>query len=235
MGYYYYGFDPMYILILISCVIAGYAQIKVQSTYSRYAAVQADSRMTACDAARKILDMAGLQHIRIEHIRGNLTDHYDPRQQVLRLSDSVYSSASIAAIGVAAHECGHAIQHDEHYAPLVVRNSIVPVVNIASQLSWLFIAAGLIFSFNQTLVHVGIIMFSFAVFFQLITLPVELNASRRALVILKDTGLLYGDEVSGARKVLTAAAMTYVAAAITSILQLLRLIMLFGGHGRDSD
>ena len=234
MGYYYYyGFDPLYFLILISVVIAMVAQYKVKSTYSKYSRVRSDLGLTGAQAAQKILNMNGIYDVSIQHIAGDLTDNYNPRNNVLFLSDAVYISTSIAAIGVAAHECGHAIQHDVGYAPLLIRNTIAPVVNIASSLSWIFIAAGLFFGMSPTLIDVGIIMFSLAVLFELITLPVEFNASGRALTILSDSGMLYPDETAGAKKVLSAAAMTYVASALTAVLQLLRLIMLFGRRSDD--
>lgn len=233
MGYYYYGFDPLYFLILISIVIAMVAQYKVKSTYSKYSRVRSDLGLTGAQAAQKILNMNGIYDVSIQHIAGDLTDNYNPRNKVLSLSDAVYNSTSIAAIGVAAHECGHAIQHDVGYAPLLIRNTIAPVVNIASSLSWIFIAAGLFFGMSPTLIDVGIIMFSLAVLFELITLPVEFNASGRALTILSDSGMLYPDETAGAKKVLSAAAMTYVASALTAVLQLLRLIMLFGRRSDD--
>ena len=234
MGYYYYyGFDPLYFLILISVVIAMVAQYKVKSTYSKYSRVISDLGLTGAQAAQKILNMNGIYDVSIQHIAGDLTDNYNPRNKVLSLSDAVYNSTSIAAIGVAAHECGHAIQHDVGYAPLLIRNTIAPVVNIASSLSWIFIAAGLFFGMSPTLIDVGIIMFSLAVLFELITLPVEFNASGRALTILSDSGMLYPDETAGAKKVLSAAAMTYVASALTAVLQLLRLIMLFGRRSDD--
>ena len=234
MGYYYYyGFDPLYFLILISVVIAMVAQYKVKSTYSKYSRVRSDLGLTGAQAAQKILNMNGIYDVSIQHIAGDLTDNYNPRNKVLSLSDAVYNSTSIAAIGVAAHECGHAIQHDVGYAPLLIRNTIAPVVNIASSLSWIFIAAGLFFGMSPTLIDVGIIMFSLAVLFELITLPVEFNASGRALTILSDSGMLYPDETAGAMKVLSAAAMTYVASALTAVLQLLRLIMLFGRRSDD--
>lgn len=231
--YYYYGFDPLYFLILISVVIAMVAQYKVKSTYSKYSRVRSDLGLTGAQAAQKILNMNGIYDVSIQHIAGDLTDNYNPRNKVLSLSDAVYNSTSIAAIGVAAHECGHAIQHDVGYAPLLIRNTIAPVVNIASSLSWIFIAAGLFFGMSPTLIDVGIIMFSLAVLFELITLPVEFNASGRALTILSDSGMLYPDETAGAKKVLSAAAMTYVASALTAVLQLLRLIMLFGRRSDD--
>lgn len=228
----YYYFDSTYVLILIGAVISMIASAKVKSTYAKYGKVMSRSGLTGTDAARTILDNAGLRHIRIERISGDLTDHYSPKEQVLRLSDTTYNSRSIAAIGVAAHECGHAIQHADHYAPLTIRNSIVPVVNIGSTLSWPMILLGLIFGFTGFL-KLGIIFFSFSLIFQIITLPVEFNASSRALRILDNSGMLYGEEISGAKKVLSAAAMTYVAAVIASLLSLLRLIILFGGRRRN--
>ena len=177
----------------------------------------------------------GINDVSVQRISGKLTDHYNPSTKVLNLSESVYGSTSVAAIGVAAHECGHAIQHARGYFPLSLRTALVPVANIGSQLSWVFIIVGAILSFNQTLITIGIIMFSAAVLFQLVTLPVEFNASARALEQLESNGILYRDEVSQTRKVLSAAALTYVAAAATAILQLLRLIILFGGRGRRDD
>lgn len=227
----YYYFDSTYLLVLIGAVISMIASAKVKSTYAKYERVMSRSGLTGTDAARRILDNAGLRHIRIERISGDLTDHYSPKEQVLRLSDTTYNSRSIAAIGVAAHECGHAIQHADHYAPLNIRNAIVPVVNIGSTLSWPLIFIGLLFSLTGFL-KLGIIFFSFSLIFQIITLPVEFNASSRALKILDESGMLYGEEISGARKVLSAAAMTYVAAVIASLLSLLRLIILFGGRRR---
>lgn len=182
-----------------------------------------------------ILQSNGINDVSVQRISGKLTDHYNPSTKVLNLSESVYGSTSVAAIGVAAHECGHAIQHARGYFPLSLRTALVPVANIGSQLSWVFIIVGAILSFNQTLITIGIIMFSAAVLFQLVTLPVEFNASARALEQLESNGILYRDEVSQTRKVLSAAALTYVAAAATAILQLLRLIILFGGRGRRDD
>ena len=173
--------------------------------------------------------------VSVQRVSGKLTDHYNPSTKVLNLSESVYGSSSVAAIGVAAHECGHAIQHSKGYVPLSLRTALVPVANIGSQLSWIFIILGVIFSFNQTLITVGIFMFSAAVLFQLVTLPVEFNASSRALRELESNGILYREEVAQTRKVLSAAALTYVAAAASAILQLLRLILLFGGRGRSDD
>ena len=229
----YYGFyDWTYFLVLIGAVISMFASSKVKTTYAKYGKVRSHSGMTAMDAARRILDNAGLRHVRIERIAGDLTDHYSPKELVLRLSDTTINSTSIAAIGVAAHECGHAIQHAKHYAPLNIRNAIVPVVNIGSKLSWPMILIGLLLGFTGFL-DLGIILFSFSLIFQLITLPVEFNASSRALQILDDSNMLYDEELKGAKKVLSAAAMTYVAAAISTLLSLLRLIILFGGRRRN--
>ena len=229
----YYGFyDWTYFLVLIGAVISMIASSKVKSTYAKYGQVRSHSGMTATDAARRILDNAGLRHVRIERIAGDLTDHYSPKELVLRLSDTTINSTSIAAIGVAAHECGHAIQHAKQYAPLNIRNAIVPVVNIGSKLSWPMILIGLLLGFTGFL-DLGIILFSFSLIFQLITLPVEFNASSRALQILDDSNMLYDEELKGAKKVLSAAAMTYVAAAISTLLSLLRLIILFGGRRRN--
>lgn len=228
----YYGLDWTYSLVLIGAVIAAIASSKVKTTYAKFGKVGNHGGMTAMQAARTILDNAGLRQIRIERIAGDLTDHYSPKELVLRLSDTTINSNSIAAIGVAAHECGHAIQHAKKYVPLTVRNSIVPVVNIGSKLSWPMIMIGLLFGVTGFL-DLGIVFFSLSLLFQLITLPVEFNASSRALKILKDSNMLYEEELKGAKKVLSAAAMTYVAAAIASLLSLLRLIILFGGRRRD--
>ena len=192
--------------------------------------------MTATDAARMILDNAGLRHVRIERVSGDLTDHYSPKEQVLRLSDTTINSGSIAAIGVAAHECGHAIQHKESYGPLKFRNTIVPAANLGSKLGLPIILLGVLFGGGGSfLVNVGIWVFSLAVLFQIVTLPVEFNASNRALVMLEDYGILGQEEKRKAKSVLSAAAMTYVAAAASSIIQLLRLVILFGGRSNDRD
>lgn len=232
-GYYGYYFDPTYLLIIIGMVISLWASARVKTTYSKYSKVRSMSGLTGEEAARRILQTAGLYDVRIEHISGNLTDHYDPRSRVLRLSDTVYGSASVAAIGVAAHECGHAIQDAQDYAPLRFRNTLVPVANFGTQAAWPIILVGLLFGSSQFLLNLGILLFSLGVLFQLVTLPVEFNASGRALQILGDSGMLYGEEIQKTKKVLSAAAMTYVAAAAASILSLLRLIILFGGRDRD--
>ena len=229
---YYYGLDWTYFLVLIGAVISLIASSKVKTTYAKYGRVGSRRGMTATQAARMILDNAGLQNIRIERVAGDLTDHYSPNELVLRLSDTTINSTSIAAIGVAAHECGHAIQHAQKYAPLNIRNAIVPVVNIGSKLSWPMIMLGLLLGFTGFL-DIGILLFSFSLIFQVITLPVEFNASSRALQILEDSNMLYDEELRGAKKVLSAAAMTYVAAAIATLLSLLRLMILFGGRRRN--
>lgn len=230
MGYYY--FDPTYFLVIIGAVICMIASANVSGTYRKYNKVGNSRHMTGAQVADRILQEAGLGNIRIEHISGELTDHYDPRSKVLRLSDSVYGSTSIAAAGVAAHECGHAIQDKVDYVPIRLRNAIVPVVNLGSNLSWPIILAGL-FLGMPGLLQFGIILFSLTLLFQIVTLPVEFNASRRALNILEDRGILAQEEMRGARKVLGAAAMTYVTAVISTLLQLLRLVILFGGRRDD--
>ena len=233
--YYPYGyyFDGTYILIIIGAIITLIASSKMNSTFRRYSRVRCHCGLTGSQAAERILNQAGIYDVSVERVSGNLTDHYDPRSKVLRLSDATYGSDSISAIGVAAHECGHAIQHQKGYVPLTIRGALVPIVNIGSNLSWVFIIAGVFMSMNQTLIHFGIILFSLAVLFQLVTLPVEFNASSRALQVLGNTGIMYEDEVHQARKVLSAAALTYVAGAAAALLSLLRLILLFGGNDRD--
>ena len=228
-GYGYY-FDPTYILIIIAGIISLMAQMKVSSAFSRYSNVRSLSGITGAMAAEQILHSQGIYDVTIQRVSGKLTDHYNPSNKTLNLSDAVYGATSVAAIGVAAHECGHAIQHARGYAPLSFRTALVPIANLGSKLSWVFIIAGLIFSFNGLLINIGIVMFSAAVLFQLVTLPVEFDASARALKLLSSTGIMNNSEVSQSKKVLSAAAMTYVAAAATAILQLVRLIILFGGR-----
>lgn len=223
-----YWWDPTYFLVLIGAAICAIASARVNFTYSKYSRYQSSAGMTGAQAAQRLLNYVGIRDVKIEHISGNLTDHYDPSAKVLRLSDAVYGQTSVAAIGVAAHECGHAIQHAKGYVPLQIRTAIVPVVNLGSTLSWPIIILGVILGWNHTLIQVGIILFSAVVIFQLVTLPVEINASSRALTLLEESGILYHDEMKMSRKVLSAAAMTYVAAAASSILQLLRLVLLFG-------
>jgi len=231
--YYGYGFmfDPTYILVIIGALISGFASMKVQSTYSRYDRIRNSRGITSNQVAEHILHAAGIYDVRIERIRGNLTDHYSPNEKVLRLSDAVYGKTSVAALGVAAHECGHAIQHQEGYAPLKLRSASVPLANIGSWISWPVILIGILIG-NTPLAQVGIVLFTFVVAFQLITLPVEFDASARALKILERDHILEGEEHRGATKVLKAAAMTYVAALFATILQLLRLVLLVSGNRR---
>lgn len=228
----YYGFDSTYLLVLIGVVICLMASAKMNSTFNRYSRVRSASGMTGRDAAQRILQSAGIYDVRVEHVAGNLSDHYDPRSKVLRLSDATYNSTSVAAIGVAAHECGHAMQHAHGYAPLKLRSILVPVASFGSNIAWPLILIGLLLG-GSSLLQLGILAFSMAVIFQLVTLPVEFNASRRAMQVLGSTGILYGDELHATRKVLSAAALTYVASAASSILQLLRLVLLFGGRRDD--
>ena len=226
-------FDPTYVLVLIGALISMVASINVNSTYRRFSAVMSMRGVRAEEAAQRILHDAGIYDVRIDRIRGELTDHYSPSEKVLRLSDAVYGSTSVAAIGVAAHECGHAIQHKVGYVPLSLRSLSVPVANIGSKLSWPLILIGLLIGYTP-LAQIGVILFLAVVLFQLVTLPVEFNASHRALQVLKQDSMLSMDELSGARKVLTAAALTYVAALFSTILQLLRLVMIVnGGRRRD--
>lgn len=233
-GYYY---DPTYILVCIGAVLCVLASAGVNSTYKRYARVRNRSHMTGAEAAARILSLSGIHDVEIQHVSGDLTDHYDPSKKVLRLSDSVYGSTSVAAIGVAAHECGHAVQHQKGYLPLKIRSALVPAANLGSKFGLPMVIIGLIIGvgseFGWMVATIGIWVFALAVLFQIITLPVEFNASHRALVMLKDYNMLSSDEISGCKKVLTAAAMTYVAAAASSILQLLRLILLSGRRRRD--
>ena len=226
--------DPTYVLVLAGIVLSLMASAMVRSTFSKYSTVRSYSGMTGAQTAQRILDYAGIRDVSIVPVSGHLTDHYNPKTKQVALSDSVYGSNSVAAVAVAAHECGHVIQHANSYAPLAMRTALVPLANFGSGLSWFVIIAGLIFSI-QPLVTVGIVLFSFAVLFQIVTLPVEFNASHRALGILRDTGILGNEEGRSARKVLRAAALTYVAAAAAAILQLLRLILiLMGGRNRDN-
>ena len=236
MNYYGYGFDWTYLLVLAGAILSIWASARVNSTFQKYAKVRSMSGLNGAQVARMILDRNGLSDIPVEHVGGNLSDHYDPTKRVLRLSDSTYHSNSVAAIGVAAHECGHALQHKEGYGPLKLRSTIVPAANLGSRLGIPIILLGLFFGGGGSfLVKLGIWVFSLAVLFQIVTLPVEFNASSRALAVLEGYGVLGQEENKKAKKVLSAAAMTYVAAAASSILQLLRLIILFGSRGSDRD
>lgn len=235
MPYYYFGFDPTYLLVVIGALICLAASARVKSTFRKYSQYRSMSGMTGAMAAERILHSAGIYDVTIMHVAGELTDHYNPSKKTLNLSDSVYNATSVAAIGVAAHECGHAIQHQQGYAPLSMRTAIVPVANIGSMLAWPLILLGLFFTRDTgaMFINIGILCFSFAVLFQLVTLPVEFNASSRALAILGQQGILSESEIPDTRKVLSAAALTYVASAAAAILQLLRLVLLFGGRNRD--
>ena len=228
------GFDGTYVLIILAVLISALVSAKMNATFSKYSKVRSYCGMTGAQAAQRILSSAGIYDVRIEHVSGKLTDHYDPSNKVLRLSDAVYGNTSIAAIGVAAHECGHAVQHARNYVPLSVRSAIVPVANFGSQLSWPLFLAGLIFSFRPLLM-IGILLFCAALLFQIVTLPVEFNASARALRMLDETGIMGRQEIRGTKKVLRAAAMTYVAAVIGSLLQLLRLLILSGAFRKRDD
>ena len=234
MMYPMFYFDPSYVLILIGLLLSMAASAKVNSTYARYARVGARCGMTGAEAAKRLLNSQGIYDVTVRRVPGKLTDHYDPRNKTVNLSESVYGSTSIAAIGVAAHECGHAMQDAGGYVPLRVRGALVPVANFGAQISWPLILIGILFSSGSSsmLITLGILMFSLSVLFQLVALPVEFNASSRAVNLLDRTGILAGQEVGQTRQVLSAAALTYVAAAAASILQLLRLLYLFGGNRR---
>lgn len=231
-GYGYY--DPTILLVLIGVVLSLLAQGRVTSTFNKYSRVRSRNGMTGAEVAKMLLHSQGIYDVQVRPVNGELTDHFDPRTKTVNLSQSVYGSTTVAALGVAAHECGHAMQHNEGYAPLRFRSALVPVANFGSKISWPLILVGVILGgLGSPLCQIGILMFTLAVLFQLVTLPVEFNASRRAVKLLENQGILMGEEVTGTKKVLSAAALTYVAAAATSILQLLRLIILYGGRRRD--
>lgn len=223
-----FWWDPTYILVIIGALICAAASSNVNSTYRKYSSVRNVQGYTSQQVAQWILNSAGIYDVRIERIRGDLTDHYSPEEKVLRLSDTVYGSTSVAAIGVAAHECGHAIQHQVDYVPLKIRSSLVPVTNIGASFSWPLLLLGLILGLPG-LARAGVILFTVVVVFQLVTLPVEFDASGRAMKILKRDNILLGDELNGAGNVLKAAAMTYVASLFSSVLQLFRLLLITQG------
>ncbi|MBO8140031.1 MAG: zinc metallopeptidase [Thermosipho sp. (in: Bacteria)] len=227
-------FDPSFIILIPGLILALIAQIYVQERFNRYSRIKSSLNMTGAELAKFMLESAGLYNIRIERIPGKLSDHYDPKNKVVRLSNSTYDSSSVASLGVVAHEIGHAIQHAKGYVPLVVRNGIAPVVSITSNLSWILFIIGFLF-FNIALIRIGIILFSFAVIFSLITLPVEFDASRRAVKILGSNLLMPPSELEGVKQVLNAAAMTYVAGTLMAILQLLRMLFLAGLVGGNRD
>lgn len=230
---YYYGFDTTYIVyVLPALLFALWAQFHVKSVFSRYGKVPSDRGMTGRDAARLILDSNGLYHVQIVRVDGELTDHFDPRENVIRLSNSTYDRATAAAVGVAAHEAGHAVQYAQGYVPMKLRSAIIPATNIGSNLAMPLVLLGIAFS-APPLAYVGVLLFAFSVLFQLVTLPVEFNASHRALSLLEQGNYLNAEELKGAKSVLSAAALTYVASMISSALQLLRLLVIARGRRRD--
>lgn len=240
MPYYYYGFDWTYVYLVLPCLILSlWASAHVNSTFRRYSKQHSLRGITGADAAARVLAANGVRGVRIERVSGNLTDHYDPTSNVIRLSDSVYGSTSTAAIGVACHEAGHAVQYAQQYAPIKLRAAIIPVTNFGSRLAMPLILIGLLFSslgeLSNFFIYLGIACFGLSLVFQLVTLPVEFNASRRALAAIEQVGILTDEERSGARKTLTAAALTYVAATAVSLAQLLRLLTLFGNRNRRRD
>lgn len=233
MGYYYW--NPTYILVVIGAVICMIASARVKGTFNKYSQLRSMSGMNGAQVAQRVLQAAGIYDVQVRHVSGSLTDHYDPRTKTVNLSDPVYNATSVAALGVAAHECGHAIQHAKSYAPLSIRSALVPIANFGSMLAWPVILIGLLFNTRSSglIIDIGILLFSAAVLFQLVTLPVEFDASRRALVMLRTQGILSDDELKYTRKVLKSAALTYVASAAAAILQLLRIILITNGRRRD--
>ncbi len=233
MGYYYW--DPTYILVVIGAVICMIASARVKGTFNKYSQLRSMSGMNGAQVALRVLQAAGIYDVQVRHVSGSLTDHYDPRTKTVNLSDPVYNATSVAALGVAAHECGHAIQHAKSYAPLSIRSALVPIANFGSMLAWPVILIGLFFNTRSSglIIDIGILLFSAAVLFQLVTLPVEFDASRRALVMLRTQGILADDELKYTRRVLKSAALTYVASAAAAILQLLRIILITNGRRRD--
>ena len=233
MGYYYW--DPTYILVVIGAVICMIASARVKGTFNKYSQLRSMSGMSGAQVAQRVLQAAGIYDVQVRHVSGSLTDHYDPRTKTVNLSDPVYNATSVAALGVAAHECGHAIQHAKSYAPLSIRSALVPIANFGSMLAWPVILIGLLFNTRSSglIIDIGILLFSAAVLFQLVTLPVEFDASRRALVMLRTQGILADDELRYTRRVLKSAALTYVASAAAAILQLLRIILITNGRRRD--
>lgn len=233
MGYYYW--DPTYILVVIGAVICMIASARVKGTFNKYSQLRSMSGMNGAQVAQRVLQAAGIYDVQVRHVSGSLTDHYDPRTKTVNLSDPVYNATSVAALGVAAHECGHAIQHAKSYAPLSIRSALVPIANFGSMLAWPVILIGLFFNTRSSglIIDIGILLFSAAVLFQLVTLPVEFDASRRALVMLRTQGILADDELKYTRRVLKSAALTYVASAAAAILQLLRIILITKGRRRD--
>ena len=239
MPYYYYGFDWTYVVLVLPCLILSlWASSNVNSTFKRYSSQFSSRRITGAEAAQRVLSANGVRDVRIDRVSGNLTDHFDPKTNVIRLSDNVFSSTSTAAIGVACHEAGHAVQYSEGYFPIKLRSAIIPITNFGSKLAMPLILLGLLFSyvgsFSYTLVYLGIACFGLSLVFQLVTLPVEFNASRRAISAIEQGGILTEEEQKGAKKTLRAAALTYVATTATALAQHLRQIVLFGGRNRRS-
>ena len=237
MPSYYYGFDWTYVVLVLPCLLLSmWASARVNRTFKKYSSQISSRRLTGAQAAQRVLQRNGVHNVRIEKTHGNLTDHFDPKSNVIRLSDNVYDNASTAAIGVACHEAGHAVQYAENYGPIKLRAAIIPITNFGSKLAMPLILLGIVFSylgnFSYVLVYLGIACFGLSLVFQLVTLPVEFNASRRAMEAMEQCELLTQEELRGARKTLTAAAMTYVAATAVSLAQILRLILLYGGKGR---
>ena len=240
MPYFYYGFDWTYMVLVLPCIILSlWASSRVNSTFKKYSQQHSIRRITGAQAAQRVLSANGVSGVRIERVSGNLTDHYDPKTNVIRLSDSVHDSTSTAAIGVACHEAGHAVQYAQSYAPIKLRAAIIPVTNLGSRLAMPLILIGILLSafgeLSTSLVYLGIACFGLSLVFQLITLPVEFNASRRAMEAIESGNLLTEEEQRGARKTLSAAAMTYVAATAVALAQLLRLIAIFGRGRRRND
>lgn len=234
---YYYGFDWTYLFLVLPCIfVSMWASANVNSTFKRYSKQYSIRRLTGAQAALRVLQANGVHGVRIDRVSGNLTDHFDPKTNVIRLSDSVYDSTSTAAIGVACHEAGHAVQYAQNYAPIKLRAAIIPLTNFGSKIAMPLILAGILFTafgvFSDALVYVGIACFGFSLVFQLVTLPVEFNASHRAMAAIEQAGILTEEEQLGAKKTLKAAALTYVAATAVALAQLLRLILLFGNRRR---
>ncbi len=235
--YGFYGFDWTYLVLVLPCVILSlWASANVNSTFKKYSKLYSARRITGAQAAQRVLSANGVTGVQIQRVSGNLTDHYDPKSNVIRLSDNVYDNCSAAAIGVACHEAGHAVQYAQNYGPIKLRAAIIPITNIGSKLAMPLILLGVLLTAMETVsftfVYIGIACFGLSLVFQLVTLPVEFNASRRAMNAIESSGMLTQEEQKGARKTLTAAALTYVAATATSLAQLLRLILIFGGQGR---
>lgn len=228
----YYGYDPTYILVIIGALLSMFASGRIRSTYSRFQKISSARGMTGAETARRILEINGITDVAVEQVNGYLTDHYDPSRKTVRLSDVNYSSSSVAAVSVAAHECGHVLQHHRGYIPLQLRAAIVPIASFGSNFGFLIVVASLVMGLSRQLAMAGVLLFSFGVLFQIITLPVEFNASSRALEMLREYGILEAQEVPMGKKVLGAAALTYVAAAMSSALQLVRLLLIVNRRGR---